>query len=64
MGNRIGLNQVGAKRHKHFAHHGFARSNPASQSDFQQLSLIGRNPFHHRDTKSQRKATNELCRIL
>jgi hypothetical protein len=40
MGNRIGLSQLSAKRHKHFADYGFARSNPAGQSDFQQSSLI------------------------
>jgi hypothetical protein len=40
MGNRIGLNQLSAERHKHFADYGFARSNPAGQSDFQQSSLI------------------------
>src|SRR5579863_8209787 len=40
MGNRIGLNQMSAEHHKHFAHYGFARSNPARQSDFQQSSLI------------------------
>jgi hypothetical protein len=41
VGDRIGLNEVSAKRHKHFTHYGFARSNSASQSDFQQSSLIG-----------------------
>jgi hypothetical protein len=40
MGNRISLNQLSAERHKHFADYGFARSNPAGQSDFQQSSLI------------------------
>jgi hypothetical protein len=40
VGDRIGLNEVSAERYKHFTHHGFARSNSASQSDFQQSCLI------------------------
>ncbi len=45
VGNRIRLSQMGAERHKHFSHNGFAGSNPARQSDFQQASLIWKTRF-------------------
>src|ERR1700685_165163 len=52
VGDGIGLNQVGTERHKHLAHHGFARSNSARQSDLQQSSLMSKNQF---TTETRRK---------